>query len=118
MKTVRRCNFADKHTSFDWSERDADDGYAYTAPVGTYPPGASPYGCLDMQGNVREICADVTDRADPISDHWERPTHQAVRGASWDGIEWLHRCWVRTGCVPRDWGGNTQGFRCARDAVE
>ena len=30
------------------------DGYVRTAPVGTYPLGASPFGLLDMSGNVWE----------------------------------------------------------------
>jgi|GEM_PF-7028102 len=29
-----------------------------SAPVGTYPAGASPYGCMDMTGNAYEWCAD------------------------------------------------------------
>jgi formylglycine-generating enzyme required for sulfatase activity len=29
-----------------------------TAPVGSYPSGASPYGCMDMAGNAMEWCKD------------------------------------------------------------
>lgn len=34
--------------------RDDGDGFLFAAPVGTFPQGASPYGCLDMAGNVWE----------------------------------------------------------------
>jgi formylglycine-generating enzyme required for sulfatase activity len=37
---------------------DGDDGFGATAPVGHYPGGASPYGVLDMAGNVGEWTAD------------------------------------------------------------
>ncbi len=53
-----KVNFADKQAwlkiKLPWADKNIDDGYAYTAPVGSYPDGSSPYGLLDMAGNVWE----------------------------------------------------------------
>ena len=37
------------------------DGFAYTSPVGSFPAVISPYGALDMAGNVFNWCEDWWD---------------------------------------------------------
>jgi formylglycine-generating enzyme required for sulfatase activity len=61
-----RANYADIHfwKKYDDSRKankNVDDGFIETSPVGSFPPGASPYGLMDMAGNVWEWCYDVYD---------------------------------------------------------
>ena len=55
-------NFADSHTAYPWRDLGTNDGYAYPAPVGSYPAGASPYEVMDVGGNVQEWVADWFQR--------------------------------------------------------
>lgn len=43
------------------------DGYMQSAPVASYPSGASPYGALDMGGNVWEWVHDAFIETDPFN---------------------------------------------------
>lgn len=71
-----------------------------TTPVGSYPPGASSYGVLDMAGNVWEWTADWFDNnyyANSPSSNPKGPAtgyHRTLRGGSFE----LDSDWVRCAC--------------------
>jgi formylglycine-generating enzyme required for sulfatase activity len=85
---------------------DAADGYRRTAPVGRFPEGASPFGILDMAGNVWEWTA---------SRFPGRPEMVALRGGGWGNNPYCLRAAYRHGNPP-DIGLDMVGFRCAGDA--
>lgn len=92
------------------------------ASVGNYPGGESPYGALDMFGNVWEWVYDKYDteyyKRSPSTD----PTgpssgkHHILRGAGWDTTDPKRlRITFRYNRAPIDSGGS-YGFRCATDS--
>ncbi len=96
-------------------------GYEATAPVGTHPAGVSPYGLLDMGGNVWEWCSEWHDHgyyAVSASRDPKGPpsgTAHVVRGGSWDSRPSV------LSCSCRSWGHQGYrdgdfGFRCAMNA--
>jgi formylglycine-generating enzyme required for sulfatase activity len=99
-----RLNFCDKNCPHDWKDASVDDGYARTAPVGSYPAGSSPYGALDMAGNVWEWTAS----------EWE-PGHEfrVLRGGSLAQPGVNARAAERYGSTPAN-AAAAVGFRCAR----
>lgn len=111
-------NFADTNTDFDWSYKIVDDGYQDTSPVGNYPLGASPYGALDMAGNVWEWTSDGYDRDYYQESPHENPfgpsegTHRVIRGGSWRDSNWGTRIAHRGRHKP-DQALGYIGFRCA-----
>ncbi len=87
-----------------------------TTPVGAYPNGASPYGALDMAGNVEEWVADkfALYPGYPYGDEFD-----------WSAESWVCRggAWNRPGDVARTArrhgnfvGTGSIGLRLARDA--
>jgi sulfatase modifying factor 1 len=118
----RRLNYCDAQCQVTrWPERDTfDDGYAYTAPVGSYPQGASPYGTLDMAGNVWEWTADRYDKRYYASSPTEDPqgplmgAERVQHGGAWydaGGTGWL-ACTIRHATGPSNTADDL-GFRCA-----
>jgi serine/threonine-protein kinase len=94
------------------------DSYLQTAPVGSYLDGASPYGVLDMAGNVWEWVADWYQEDYYKNTPYKNPLGPnsgdgfVMRGGSWssDNRRWFRASW-------REWGYENDsywstGFRC------
>jgi formylglycine-generating enzyme required for sulfatase activity len=109
-------NFADRNTVFAWSDRDLDDGYAETSPVGVYPLGASPFGVEDMAGNVWEWCLDYFAPYTPAAKVNPRGpaagSRRVYRGGSWKSRFNSLRATARNSNAP-SFSCNDLGFRVA-----
>ena len=112
-------NFADRNLDVGWADTNVDDGYEFTAPVGSYPAGASPYDVFDMAGNVWEWVADWYDEnyyGDSPSSNPEGPVsgnYRILRGGSWGNNDRDVRSANRRWNSP-DGSRRYLGFRCAR----
>ncbi|MGF1505975.1 MAG: formylglycine-generating enzyme family protein, partial [Anaerolineae bacterium] len=108
-------NFCDENCPFNTNPGAPSDGFAQTAPVGSFPDGASPSGALDMAGNVAEWVADwfgsypseaQTDPTGPASG-----SLRVVRGGAWGvSLEDLNSV-ARSRFAP-DSRSAGLGFRC------
>ena len=97
------------------------NAFSTTRPVGSYPEGKSPYGVLDMIGNVREWVFDVYGEyyygeSPEYNPQGPEPSDElkkrVLRGASYkDAVHFTH-LGQRFGHVPNSPGEN-RGFRCA-----
>ncbi len=93
-----------------------------TTPVGSYPDGASPYGILDLAGNVWEWCEDVFDEdfylngpnMNPkLASKPNRKSGHVMRGGSFMYDARALRTYARMGFDPH-YRFAEGGFRCAK----
>jgi len=106
-----------------------------TTAVNAYPQGASPYGVMDMAGNVQEWVADqfapypgasapgeifqardVGSDYQRGSDEKERLLYFVMRGGSWKSDPFSTYTYHRNFSLP-NYASDFFGFRCASDAV-
>lgn len=118
-----RANYCDVNCFFSQGSGQ-NDGYAMTAPVGSYPAGASWIGALDMSGNVREWVADWFSSypSTPQSNPTGPPTgtKREMRGGSWYSLQENVRGATRREQVPEGSTHSvysTYGFRCMVNEV-
>lgn len=104
-----------------WSNKDFDDGWAFSAPVGAFPGDASAYGVLDLAANVAEWVdpkGEASDLGGSIS--WSPGTQaqgiKQVRGGSWATNVYSTMTFAGRDQVDGAFRGAWVGFRCARDA--
>jgi formylglycine-generating enzyme required for sulfatase activity len=110
------------YRAYDRWEQKGEDGFLYTAPVGSYPLGGSPYGLLDMGGNVLEWCIDWYEagyyknknspQKNPAGPN--SGSYRVIRGGDWTGYASYLRCASRS--VNGPYGGDLNlGFRLRQD---
>jgi len=112
-----KCNYCDRNCEYEWKDVSVDDGYRHTAPVGSYRAGASPFGALDMAGNVYEWCADWYEEGYYSESAARNPAgpafgaYRVLRGGSWDRAPNNVRCALRFGRLPYHPRPTRYGFR-------
>ena len=95
--------------------RGLNDKYRYSAPVGMFPQGKSPYGLMDMSGNVWEWTA-TWYQPYPGNDRQSElfgKKFKVTKGGSWASNMDLARSALRGKMLP-DRRQNYLGFRCAK----
>jgi sulfatase modifying factor 1 len=110
-------DYSEQHPGDSGANRACRDGYAFTSPVGSFPP--NQFGLYDMLGNVmdwNEDCWNANYSGAPTDGTaWQSGDcgRRVVRGGSWDADLSVVRSANRRG-IPTFYRSTTFGFRVAR----
>ena len=117
---VARANFADRNSYQPWRDGLCDDGYGYTAPVGSFAP--NPYGLYDMAGNVYQYVedwyftySDTVKSTERFNDGWGG--NRVCRGGSFHSPAADLRV-ARRHHIMGGGPNEAVGFRCVSDSGE
>jgi formylglycine-generating enzyme required for sulfatase activity len=114
--SATRLNCCDVHCDLPHADKTEDDGWADTAPVGSFPAGVTWNGALDMAGNAWEWVADWFAYLYPAEPQ-ENPTgpttgvYRVIRGGGWDTNTSHNRCAYRNWLEPQT-DYDSLSFRC------
>jgi formylglycine-generating enzyme required for sulfatase activity len=112
-----RANSCDANCPFEKYKVAANnDGFARTAPVGSFPNGASHYGVMDMAGNVFEWVADWYGAYPGSAQQSEffGQKYRVLRGGGWSKFDFRGRVTDRGSFARPDFANYDIGFRCAK----
>ena len=103
----------------DWDPNKAnvkERGLRGTSVVGSFGDGASPYGALDMVGNVWEWTADWYQAypGNTAEDRYYGEQFRVTRGGGWFDEEPQATAFNRNAADPSKTANDDLGFRCAR----
>jgi len=115
----KHLNFCDRNCDISGKDATVDDDYRFTAPVGHYEAGKSPYGVYDMAGNAWEWVEDGYDEDYYMHSPDRNPpgpapdSHAVLRGGSWRSGAASVRAARRVGEIP-GFRNSDVGLRCAK----
>ena len=92
---------------------DVDDGYEFTAPVGSFNP--NPWNLYDMVGNVWEWTTSPYNSYDPDPKLLGSEDDYIDRGGGWDSLPYSART-ANRGAASAGFRSTNLGFRLVRDA--
>jgi formylglycine-generating enzyme required for sulfatase activity len=115
-----RLNYCDNMCPNAWRDKHDTDGFARTAPVGSFESGQSWVGAYDMAGNVWEWTSEWYDAGYHLRDNAIDPLapnkgiEKVLRGGSWNMPGLFSRTAYRDGVLPDSWS-SIIGFRVISD---